>query len=94
MVPLQRVIFPELDLPKINYNAVRGLKASHWTMLHLGEVNVGKNDPLRPHYGTSRGALTFFGSSKGLFLTGPWAMYRTRAQYSSTQNVYDNLQNL
>ena len=91
MVPLQGVNFPELDLPKMHYNAVRGLKASHWTVVHLGEVYIGFFDPLWPHPGTSRGALTFFGSSKGLFLTGPWAMYRARALYYSTQNMYDNL---
>ena len=45
-MPLQRVIFPDIDLPKMHYNAVGSLEASHWTIMHLGEVNVGKNGPL------------------------------------------------
>ena len=38
MVPPQTVSFADLDLPKMNYCPVRGLNASHWTGVHLGEV--------------------------------------------------------
>ena len=54
----QRVIFPDIDLPKMHYIAVGSLEASHWTIMHLGEVHVGKNGPLWLHLGASWGALT------------------------------------
>ena len=42
----QRVIFPDIDLPKMHYSPVRSLEASHWKEMHLGEVKFGKNEPL------------------------------------------------
>jgi hypothetical protein len=38
MVPLQTMSFADLDLPKMHFVPVRGLNASHWTGVHLGEV--------------------------------------------------------
>jgi hypothetical protein len=37
-MPLQRVSFAEIDLPKMNSCPVRSVEASHWTIVHLGEV--------------------------------------------------------
>jgi len=72
----------------MHYSPVRGLKASYGNIMHLGEVQLGKNDPLWLHPGASRGALTILGSPKGRFLTGPWAMYRAWAQYDTLQIMY------
>ena len=37
-MPLQRVSFADLDLPEMHFVPVRGLNASPWTGMHLGEV--------------------------------------------------------
>ena len=46
VMSLQRAIFTELDLPELPYIAVRRLEASQCIIVHLGEVQLGKNGPL------------------------------------------------
>ena len=38
MVPLQSMSFADLDLPEMHFVPARGLNASPWTGMHLGEV--------------------------------------------------------
>ena len=66
----QRVIFTKLDLPKMRYITVGSVEASHGNITHLGEVQLGKNDPLWLHLGASWGALTNSGGPYGRFPYG------------------------
>ena len=77
----QRAIFTKLDIPKMDYIAVRRLEASQCTIGHLGEVQLGKNDPLWRHPEATGGPLTNLKGLKDSFLMGPGSMYRTRARY-------------
>ena len=54
---LQRVIFAKLDFPEMHYHAVRSREGSRWTIMHLGEVEVGKKSGLWLHFLASRGGL-------------------------------------
>ena len=58
MVPLQSMGFADIDLPEMHSCPVRAFGAPHWTGMHLGEVNIGKNDPLYQSHSASWGALT------------------------------------
>ena len=66
----QRAIFTKLDLPKVDYYAPWGLEASQCTIVHLGEVQLGKNGPLWRYSEASGGALRNFGSPKCRLLPG------------------------
>ena len=57
-MPLQRASFAKLDLPEMDYNAVRSFEGSRWTIMHLGEVQLCKKSGLWQHPSASRGAIS------------------------------------
>ena len=67
----QRAKITELEPPKMHYCPVRGGEAPPWTIMHLGEVHIGKNGLLRGHSNASRGSLTISSGPKDRFLHGP-----------------------
>ena len=45
-MPLQDVKKTEIDIPQMHYDPRRSGEASCWTVVHLGDVNLGKFDVL------------------------------------------------
>ena len=66
----QRAKITELEPPKMHYCPVRGGEAPPWTIMHLGEVQLGKNGPLWRYSEASGGALTNFCNPKCRLLPG------------------------
>ena len=58
----------ELEPPKMHYSPVRSGEAPPWTIVHLGEVHIGKNGLLGGHSNASRGSLTISVRPKDRFL--------------------------
>ena len=62
-MPLQDVKKTEIDIPQMHHNPQRSGEASCWTVVHLGDVKLGKSDVLWRHPKASGGALANSGSS-------------------------------
>ena len=45
-MPLQDAKKTEIDIPQMHHNPQRSGEASCWTVVHLGDVNLGKFDVL------------------------------------------------
>ena len=78
-MPPQPTSFAELDLPEMHFVPTRDHFGSHWTGMHLGEVQFGKTHGLWQHPRASRGPLTKKKRAKFQFLRGQEWEYGARA---------------
>ena len=45
-MPPWKVVFTNSDLPEMHYDVPWALEAPQYIIIHLGEVRIGRNDPL------------------------------------------------